>query len=75
MKEADIPKIAFSMRYGHYEIFMMPFRLSNAPATFMELISMINKKYLDQFVVVFIDDILVYSKTRKEHDQHLRLAL
>ncbi|KAL5579017.1 hypothetical protein UlMin_011459 [Ulmus minor] len=72
IKDNDVPKTAFWTRYGHYEFLVMPFGLTNAPAAFMDLMNRVFAQYLDKFIIVFIDDILVYSKTPKEHEEHLR---
>ncbi|GJU06834.1 putative reverse transcriptase domain-containing protein [Tanacetum coccineum] len=75
VREEDFPKITFRTRYGHYEFRVMPFGLTNAPTVFMDLMNQVYKPYLDRFLIVFIDDILIYSKSRKEHEGHLKLIL
>jgi hypothetical protein len=75
VRESNIPKTAFTTRYGLFEYTVMSFGLTNAPAYFMNLMNKVFMKFLDKFVVVFIDDILVYSKTEEEHAEHLRLVL
>nr|GEX72187.1 putative reverse transcriptase domain, aspartic peptidase domain protein [Tanacetum cinerariifolium] len=75
VKEQDIPKSAFRTRYGHYEFLVMPFGLTNPPAVFMDLMNHIFHEYLDKFVIMFIDDILVYSKTKEEHEEQFRIVL
>ncbi|GJW46802.1 putative nucleotidyltransferase, ribonuclease H, partial [Tanacetum coccineum] len=75
VREEDIPNTAFRTRYGHYEIQVMPFGLTNAPAVFMDLMNRVYKPYLDKFVIVFIDDILIYSRDEKEHKEHMKIIL
>nr|GEV86904.1 putative reverse transcriptase domain-containing protein [Tanacetum cinerariifolium] len=75
VREQDIPKMTFRTRYGHYEFQVMPFGLTNAHAVFMDLMNRVCKPYLDKFVIVFIDDILIYSKNEKEHEEHLKAIL
>ncbi|GJX29078.1 putative reverse transcriptase domain-containing protein [Tanacetum coccineum] len=75
VQENEIPKTAFRTRYSHYEFQVMPFGLTNALAVFMDLMNQVCKPYLDKFVIVFIDDILIYSKNKQEHEEHLKLIL
>ncbi|GKE24410.1 putative reverse transcriptase domain-containing protein, partial [Tanacetum coccineum] len=75
VRDEDIPKMAFRIRYGHYEFQVMLFGLTNALAIFMDLMNRVCKPYLDKFVIIFIDDILIYSKSKEEHAEHLKLIL
>jgi len=75
IKPDDIPKTAFRIRYGHYEFTVMPFGLTSAPVAFMDLMNRVFRPYLDKFIVVFIDDILIYSKDKEECADNLRTVL
>ena len=75
VKDTDNPKVAFRTRYGHFEFTVMPIGLTNALAAFMDLMHRMFQPYLDQFVVVFVDDILIYSQSEWEHEYHLRIVL
>ena len=75
VREVDIPKTTFKMRYRHFKFTLIPFGLTNAPAAFMDLMHRVFQPYLDQFVVVFVEDILIYSQSEEEHEDHLRIVL
>ena len=75
VRETDIPKTAFKTRYGYFEFTVIPFGLMNAPVAFLHLMHRVFQSYLDQFVVVFVDDILIYSQSEWEHEYHLRIVL
>ena len=75
VREVDIPKTTFRTRYGHFEFTVMPFGLTNAPTKFMDLMHRVFQPYLDWFVMVFVDDILIYSKSKEENEDHFRIVL
>ena len=75
MRQEDVPKTDLHTRYGHYELLVMSFGLTNALAAFIDLMNRVFRELLDSFVIVFIGDILIYSKTKEEHEQHLRMTL
>ena len=75
VRETDIPKTTFRTHYGHFEFTVMPFGLRNAPTAFMGLMHRVFQPYLDQFVVVFVDGILIYSQSKMEHEDHLMIVL
>jgi len=75
VKPEDVSKSAFRTRYGHFEFLVIPFGLTNAPAIFMDLMNRVFQPYLVEFVVIFIDDILIYSKNREDHENYLKIVL
>ena len=75
IKDEDIFKTTFRTIYGHYEFIVMPFGLTNVPSVFMCLMNNVMHNYLNKFIVVFIDDILIYSKSKEEHEEHLKIVL
>ena len=74
VREVDIPKTMFRTWYGHFEFTVMPFGFTNAPAAFMDLMHRVIQPYLDQFIVAFVDDILIYSQSKEKHEDHLRIV-
>ena len=75
VREAVIRRIAFRTRYGHFEFTVMPFGLTNAPATFMDLMHRVFQHYLDQFIMVFVNNFLIYSQSEEDHEDHLKIVL
>jgi hypothetical protein len=75
IKEDDVPKTTFKTRFGHYDFIILPFGMMNTPGVFMSLMNRVFREYLDKFVQVFINDILIYSRMTEEHDDHLHLVL
>ena len=75
MTQEDIPKTTFHTRYGHYEFLVLSFGLTTTTSAFMDLVNLVIREYLDYFFIVFLDDILIYSKSQEEHEQHLRMTL
>ena len=74
VRDVDIPKTTFRTQYENFEFIVMPFRLTNAPTAFMDFMHRVFQPYLDQFMVVFVDDIFIYSKSEEEHEDHLRIV-
>ena len=75
VRDIDIPKTVFKTRYGHFEFTLMPIGLTNVSAAFMDLMHRVFQPYLDRFVVIFVDDIFIYSQSEWEHEYHLRIVL
>ena len=75
VREVDIPKTTFRTWHGHFEFIVMPFGLTNVPAAFMDLMHSVFQPYLDQFIIIFVNDILIYSKSEEEHEDHFKVVL